>query len=169
MLDKIFSVGNRKIVAMVLALAAILFGDKIGITMTDEMNDSIVQLVAVFTGGNVLSKFAFALLQKAAPKLPLPQLEQELPVAPGPAQATSVEAVLQYAQNIAKDTTAELNKVHGRIDEMSVHVGKTTKSVNDLILLINQRVLPAISGNQPPQPPVGPQRVPTPNELYNQG
>lgn len=172
MLDKIFSVGNRKIIAMVLGLVAILFGDKLGIVMTDEMNDAVVQMVAVFTGGNVLSKFAFALLNKTG-AVKLPQLEEAHDIvinqgseAPASSSSVDAEAVHQYASRIAQDTTKELQNVHNRIGVIEQHLGKTTKSVNDLIALINQQVLPAIprSGNVPPQGP-----VPTPNQLYNQG
>lgn len=156
MLDKIFSVGNRKVIALVLALAAILFGDKLGITMTEEMNDSIVQLVAVFTGGNVLSKFAFALLNKTGAKLPKIQLQEEphsLEDLVGSSSADEIAEVADYARRIATDTTNTFNQVFSQLKGIEEHLAKQNNSINGLIGIINNKPAPK-------------QQVPTPNDLY---
>lgn len=157
MLDKIFSVGNRKVIALVLALAAILFGDKLGITMTEEMNDSIVQLVAVFTGGNVLSKFAFALLNKTGAKLPKIQLEEEpvkgLESLAVSSSADEIAEVADYARRIAQDTTNTFNNVFTQLKSIEEHLTKQNNSINGLIGIINSK-------------PQAKQQVPTPNDLY---
>lgn len=156
MLEKIFAPGQRKIVAFLVGVALTLFGDRLGITMTDEVQQSLITLIGIFTGGNVLSKFAFAMDKKVAP------VESFSPSAPPIQQAEDSDLVLgeivrveNYAKQIAKDATAELNKVHKRCKVIEDHMTKQSQSINDLLAMFNKQA-----------PPAGPGRVPTPNELY---
>jgi hypothetical protein len=164
MLEKIFHPGQRKIVAFLIGVALTLFGDKIGVPMTEENQTAVLALVGIFTGGNVLSKFAHALIKGA------PLVQQAPPVSLSDRQVDAesqedftlgeVVRVEKYAQQIAKDATAELNKVHARCKRIEDHMTKQSTSINEILGLIN-----AMKG-VPPQGPQGPGRVPTPNELY---
>lgn len=160
MLEKIFAPGQRKIVAFLIGVALTLFGDKLGITMTEENQTAVLALVGIFTGGNVLSKFAHALI-KGAPLVPV-SLSSPPSEAPGEERQEDfvlgeVVRVEKYAQQIAKDATAELNKVHARCKRIEEHMTKQSTSINDILTLLNA---PKGPGNAPSG------RVPTPNELY---
>lgn len=169
MLDKIFTVGNRKIVAFLIGTALTLFGDKLGITMTEDVQQAIMTLVGIFTAGNVASKFAYTLGNKSSVNL----TTDVHPSAPMQAEEASdlesrINNTWNYAKQIAGDATKELNNVHGRCKAIEEHMAKQSNTINQLLSMINNQVLPAIKGAPGPGPVMPQGRVPTPNELYNQ-
>ena len=100
MLDKIFTVGNRKIVAFLIGTALTLFGDKLGITMTEDVQQAIMTLVGIFTAGNVASKFAYTLGNKSSVNL----TTDVHPSAPMQAEeASDLESRINNTWNYAKE------------------------------------------------------------------
>lgn len=155
-LDGLFAPGNRKNMAFIIGILLSMFGEKLGVEMTDDVQQSIITLIAIFTGGNVLSKFAYVLGQKKV----VEELDVKFPPTPAAEKEESEFVVSElaridgYAAQIAKDATAELNKVHQRCKAIETHVAKQSQSINDLIAMIQR----------PQAAPQG--RTPTPNELY---
>ncbi len=157
-LKKLFAPGNRKNIAFMIGILLTLFGDKLGVTMTDDIQQSVITLITIFTGGNVLSKFAYVFGQKKLVDdldVRFPALSDKQVDAESQEDFTLGEVIRveKYAQQIAKDATAELNKVHTRCKTIETHMAKQSQSINDLIAMM-----------QPKSPSPG--KVPTPNELY---
>ena|SRR5688500_18917402 len=144
-LERLFQEGNRKMLMSLLAIAVTVLTEKYTGPLSGQALEAIVYIVGIFAGANAAEHFAQALKLKHGGPLPL---QEELPLDPAPAPTSSgvtVDQVLGYAQQIAKDSSVKFQALENQSKSMQELLNKQSMSIQGLTNVINA------SRKQPPQ------------------
>lgn len=144
MLNKLFPMGHRKLVVSLIGLALSFGLDHFG-KLDDNMKMSILALVGIFTGGNVLEHFADALKFLKGTKVGQ-VIEDAIPGDQG------LGAVSQAA---TARTSEAVDEAHGRIDavvskqdDLERKLAVQAQNMAQVVNILNTLRQPA-----PPRPP----------------
>lgn len=137
MIKKFFPEGQRKLVVSLIALAIALGFEKFGGGLTPNMQDSLIAIVAIFTGGNVMEHLANA-----------------LKIVKGSKIGDIVEAILPGDQGLGreqqeqeqeppKDLTPYVQELYNRMASVEQIQGTQAKNIESIVKLMPTRQAPA--------------------------
>lgn len=149
LIEALFPQGHRKLMVSLIALVIGVVLEKFGGGLSDNMQASLIAIVAIFAGGNVGEHIADALKFLKGTKVGQ-VIEDIVPgdqgLGDGSSQAASAPAVRELT---AADVAEHFG---GRVDELEKKLTVQAQNLGQIVNILNQ-MRSAQNGQQPPAAP----------------
>lgn len=153
LLEALFPQGHRKLMMSLIALVVGVVMEKFGGGLSDNMQTSLIAIVAIFAGGNVGEHIANALKFLKGTKVGQ-IVEDIVPGDQGLGVASAVAPAAQPARAPAvssADLEDVLGEVDGRFADLEKKLAVQAQNVGQIVNILNQ--MRGAQGGQAPKPP----------------
>jgi hypothetical protein len=149
-IGEVFEPGNRKTTMTLIALVGTILLEKYGGGISGDLKEMILAILAIFTGGNVLSKGIQAAkeikVQKQVVSEVVTDLVQEAQDAspPVPVRDPDIDRIIEHvnkldaeAGRLIKDLAGKVEQTNTNVQELSGRLDKQVHNLSEVLKIIN--------------------------------